>query len=148
MQEIFNRLSVGYATRLVDMNDDGKLDIVVVDTERVIWLENPDWKLHTLVEHATKKDNVSIAESESTATASWISHWRPMAPVRYPHQRHAAMARAASRLTTRGPCIRSASSLRCIGSALSISTPTAATNWWSCRYSAAEQARPISPRRR
>ena len=81
VQEIFNRLSVGYATRLVDMNDDGKLDIVVVDTERVIWLENPDWKLHTLVEHATKKDNVSIAESDIDGDGkldfALAADWRP-----------------------------------------------------------------------
>ena len=81
VQEIFNRLSVGYATRLVDMNDDGKLDIVVVDTERVIWLQNPDWQVHTLVEHATKKDNVSIAESDIDGDGKMdfalAADWRP-----------------------------------------------------------------------
>ncbi len=81
VQEIFNRLSVGYATRLVDMNDDGKLDIVVVDTERVIWLENPDWQVHTLVEHATKKDNVSIAEGDIDGDGkvefALAADWRP-----------------------------------------------------------------------
>jgi hypothetical protein len=64
VQEISDRLTVGYAVRLVDMNDDGKRDVVVVDTERVIWFENPIWKLHTLIEHQTKKDNVSIAEAD------------------------------------------------------------------------------------
>ena len=35
-EEISNRLTVGYAVRLVDMNADNKPDIVVVDTERVM----------------------------------------------------------------------------------------------------------------
>ncbi len=61
VQEISDRLSIGYATRLLDMNEDGKTDIVVVDTERVIWFENPTWQMHTLIEQQTKKDNVSIA---------------------------------------------------------------------------------------
>lgn len=64
VQEISDRLSVGYAVRLVDMNEDGRLDVVVVDTERVIWFENPSWKLHTLVEQQTKKDNVCIAPAD------------------------------------------------------------------------------------
>jgi len=81
MQEIFGKLSVGYATRLVDMNDDGKLDIVVVDTDRVVWFENPDWRMHTLIEHATKKDNVSIApydiDGDGRIDFALASDWRP-----------------------------------------------------------------------
>ena len=41
MQEIGTDLKVGYAVLLVDLNGDGKKDIVVVDTRRVIWYENP-----------------------------------------------------------------------------------------------------------
>src|SRR3954471_19810008 len=61
VQEISDRLTIGYATRLVDVNGDGKLDIVVVDTARVIWFENPNWMLHSMIEGQTKQDNVSIA---------------------------------------------------------------------------------------
>ena len=35
------KLSVGYAVLCVDVNGGGKKDIVVVDTTRVIWFENP-----------------------------------------------------------------------------------------------------------
>ena len=28
---------------------------------RVIWYENPSWKMHTIIEGQTKKDNVCIA---------------------------------------------------------------------------------------
>ena len=60
-QEISNRLGIGYATRAIDMNDDGRPDVLVVDKERVIWFENPSWEMHTIIENQTKPDNVCIA---------------------------------------------------------------------------------------
>ncbi len=81
VQEISKGLSIGYATRVLDMNDDGKSDIVVVDTERVIWFENPSWRLHTLIEHQTKKDNVSIAaadiDGDGRVDFALGADWRP-----------------------------------------------------------------------
>ena len=59
-QEIDKSLKVGYAVVLADVNGDGKKDIVVVDTTRVIWFENPTWKLHTIITGMTKPDNVCI----------------------------------------------------------------------------------------
>jgi hypothetical protein len=61
MQEIETGLNIGYAVLLVDVNGDGKTDIVVVDTTRVVWYENPTWKRHTIIENQTKPDNVCIA---------------------------------------------------------------------------------------
>lgn len=60
-QEIAADLKVGYAVTIADMNADQKSDIVVVDTNRVVWYENPSWKVHTLIEDQTKVDNVCIA---------------------------------------------------------------------------------------
>ncbi len=60
-QEIAADLKVGYAVTVVDMNGDEKSDIVVVDTNRVVWYENPSWKVHALIEDQTKLDNVCIA---------------------------------------------------------------------------------------
>jgi hypothetical protein len=60
MQELPEKLSVGYAVLLVDVNGDGKKDIVVVDTTRVIWFENPTWKMRTIISGLTKPDNVCI----------------------------------------------------------------------------------------
>jgi hypothetical protein len=81
VQEIFKQLSVGYATRIVDMNDDRKPDIVVVDTKRVIWFENPDWRMHTIIENATLPDNVSIAEADIDGDGkqdfALAADWRP-----------------------------------------------------------------------
>lgn len=59
--EIERELGVGYAVTITDVNADGKPDIVVVDTERVLWYENPDWKRRVITEGTTVPDNVCIA---------------------------------------------------------------------------------------
>ena len=64
-QELPTRLRVGYAVRLIDMNDDQRLDIVIVDSKRIIWLENPSWREHTLIEDISKRfDNVCFAPND------------------------------------------------------------------------------------
>src|SRR3954471_18898449 len=61
VDEIDASLKIGYAVSLVDINGDGKLDIVVVDKDRVIWFENPTWKMRTISPAgATALDNVCI----------------------------------------------------------------------------------------
>lgn len=63
-QELPTKLGVGYAVRLIDMNEDKRLDICVVDTERILWLENPNWNEHVLIDKQTKKDNVCFASAD------------------------------------------------------------------------------------
>jgi hypothetical protein len=60
-QEIAKDFKIGYAVVVADINGDGKPDIVVVDKHRVIWYENPTWKVRTIIEGTTKPDNVCIA---------------------------------------------------------------------------------------
>lgn len=62
--ELPTKLTVGYAVRLVDMNDDRRLDIAIVDSERILWLENPTWQEHVLIQGQTKKDNVCFAQAD------------------------------------------------------------------------------------
>ena len=59
-QELPTRLTVGYAVRLLDMNGDQRLDIAIVDSDRILWLENPSWNEH-VISRETKKDNVCFA---------------------------------------------------------------------------------------
>lgn len=64
-QELKTRLTVGYAVRLIDMNDDKRLDICIVDSERILWLENPNWDEHIMIGAGkTKKDNVCFAPAD------------------------------------------------------------------------------------
>jgi hypothetical protein len=64
-QELKTKLTVGYAVRLIDMNDDKRLDICIVDSERILWLENPNWDEHVMIGAGkTKKDNVCFAPAD------------------------------------------------------------------------------------
>jgi hypothetical protein len=81
MQEIERGLKVGYAVLLVDINGDGKKDIVVVDTTRVVWYENPTWKRRTIIEGQTKPDNVCIAahdiDGDGQLDLALGADWKP-----------------------------------------------------------------------
>ncbi len=81
VQEISSRLTVGYAVQLVDVSEDGKPDIVVVDSDRVVWFENPTWKMHTIIDGLTKRDNVSLApadiDGDGRIDFALAADWRP-----------------------------------------------------------------------
>ena len=81
-EQLPERLEVGYAVTVVDMNRDGRTDIVVVDTNRVIWFENPSWKVHTLIQDQTKRDNVCIApydvDGDGQVDFALGADWRPI----------------------------------------------------------------------
>jgi len=80
-QQIASDLSVGYAVTLADMNEDKRADIVVVDSARVVWYENPNWQVHTLIEGQTKRDNVCIApydiDGDGKPEFALGADWRP-----------------------------------------------------------------------
>jgi hypothetical protein len=80
-QEFATDLEVGYAVNVVDMNDDKRPDVVVVDTKRVVWYENPSWKQHTLIQDQTKKDNVCLApydvDGDGKLDFALGADWRP-----------------------------------------------------------------------
>src|SRR3954469_20424585 len=63
-EEIDKTLKIGYGVILADINGDGKNDIVVADKERVVWFENPSWKLNTIITGKTRPDNVCLAASD------------------------------------------------------------------------------------
>jgi hypothetical protein len=61
-EELTTRLTVGYAVRAIDINADKRLDIAIVDSKRILWLENPSWTEHVVYETAQAKfDNVCFA---------------------------------------------------------------------------------------
>jgi hypothetical protein len=80
-QEIDKSLKVGYAVLLVDLNGDAKKDIIVVDTTRVVWFENPTWKMRTIIQGQTKPDNVCIdaydIDGDGQVDLALGAEWRP-----------------------------------------------------------------------
>lgn len=79
--ELPTKLGVGYAVQLLDMNGDQRLDICIVDQERILWLENPTWKEHILIEKQTKKDNVCFTshdiDGDGRLDFAVGADWRP-----------------------------------------------------------------------
>lgn len=64
IEEFATDLTIGYAVTIADVNGDKKPDIVVVDQHRVVWYENPTWKVRTILQGKTKPDNVCIAAAD------------------------------------------------------------------------------------
>jgi Aldos-2-ulose dehydratase, beta-propeller domain/FG-GAP-like repeat len=80
-QELPTRLTVGYAVRLLDMNADRRLDIAIVDADRILWLENPNWTEHVILQGQTKRDNVCFAphdiDGDGRLDLAIGADWRP-----------------------------------------------------------------------
>ena len=80
-QELPTKLTVGYAVRLLDMNGDRRLDIAVVDSDRILWLENPNWNEHVILQGQTKRDNVCFAphdiDGDGQIDFAVGADWRP-----------------------------------------------------------------------
>jgi hypothetical protein len=53
--------NVCYAVTSADVDGDKLPDIVAVTENRVVWFQNPTWKLRVIIENQTERDNVCIA---------------------------------------------------------------------------------------
>lgn len=56
-----NAGKVVYAVTTADVDGDGKIDVVAVTENRVVWYQNPTWKPRVIIADQTERDNVCIA---------------------------------------------------------------------------------------
>lgn len=80
-KEIDTSLAVGYCVLLVDIDGDGRKDIVVVDSTRVVWYQNPSWQRRTIIQGFTRPDNVSAAaydiDGDGRLDLALAADWKP-----------------------------------------------------------------------
>ena len=64
IQEIRRDWDVVYALQVVDMNGDGRRDILAINPTQLAWYESPDWQPHVILDGATPADNVCLAAAD------------------------------------------------------------------------------------
>lgn len=81
MQTIDDDVGIGYGVQLADMNADGKVDILLVDKDKVAWYENPSWRKNIVVNHLTKRDHVCLTardlNGDGRAELALGGQWNP-----------------------------------------------------------------------
>lgn len=60
-QQIDDAVGIGYGLAVADVNGDQRTDILLADSNVIVWYENPTWKKHVIAEKLTEKDHVCIA---------------------------------------------------------------------------------------
>ena len=60
-QLIDAEVGIGYGLAVGDVNGDQRTDILLADSNVIVWYENPTWKKHIIAEKLTEKDHVCIA---------------------------------------------------------------------------------------
>lgn len=79
-QTIDDHLTIGYGLAAADVDGDGKVDILLVDSAETVWYQNPTWEKHTLTGKLTPKDHVCICakdidgdgKAEIAVGAEWV----------------------------------------------------------------------------
>src|SRR5437773_11621465 len=59
-----DKIQIGYAVTVADVDGDKKPDILLVDKNQIAWYQNPTWEKHVIAENLTKADHVCIAAAD------------------------------------------------------------------------------------
>ena len=80
-QDLDVEVGVGYGLQIADMNGDGKIDIVLVDKNKLVWYQNPAWKKHRISGHLTQRDHVCVTardiDGDGKAEIALGGQWNP-----------------------------------------------------------------------
>jgi hypothetical protein len=81
-QEIDGQVGrVCYAVATADVNGDGRMDVVAVSEDAVLWYENPSWAKHEITRGTTARDNVCISahdiDGDGKVDFALGAGWRP-----------------------------------------------------------------------
>ena len=72
---------VCYAVVTTDVDGDGKLDVVAVANDGVVWYQNPTWQKRDIIRNATEPDNVCVqphdVDGDGRVDFALGSAWRP-----------------------------------------------------------------------
>jgi hypothetical protein len=73
--------NICYAVTTADVDNDGKLDIVAVTEDAVVWFANPSWQKRTVIKGTTERDNVCLQahdiDGDGRVDFALGAAWRP-----------------------------------------------------------------------
>ena len=80
-QQIDGEVGIGYGLAVADVNGDRLTDILLADSNVIVWYENPTWKKHVIAEKLTEKDHVCIAardiDGDGKCEIAVCAEWNP-----------------------------------------------------------------------